>query len=116
MNANFEISRRSFLKGAGAVGAAGLLAACGGSSSSTGSTATSGAASAPAASNGGAPLSEYYTWETNTRELEEWSVLHSQDAADFNVLTNLVDGLLSSDPYGAPVAAIAESCIFSSCW
>ncbi len=109
MNANFEISRRSFLKGAGAVGAAGLLAACGGSSSSTGSTATSGAASAPAASNGGAPLSEYYTWETNTRELEEWSVLHSQDAADFNVLTNLVDGLLSSDPYGAPVAAIAES-------
>ena len=109
MNANFEISRRSFLKGAGAVGAAGLLAACGGSSSSTGSTATSGAASAPAASNGGAPLTEYYTWETNTRELEEWSVLHSQDAADFNVLTNLVDGLLSSDPYGAPVAAIAES-------
>ena len=71
MNANFEISRRSFLKGAGAVGAAGLLAACGGSSSSTGSTATSGAASAPAASNGGAPLSEYYTWESNVRELEE---------------------------------------------
>ena len=109
MNANFEISRRSFLKGAGAVGAAGLLAACGGSSSSTGSTATSGAASAPAASNGGAPLTEYYTWESNVRELEEWNVLHSQDAADFNVLTNLVDGLLSSDPYGAPVAAIAES-------
>src|SRR5699024_11997706 len=99
MNANFEISRRSFLKGAGAVGAAGLLAACGGSSSSTGSTATSGAASAPAASNGGAPLTEYYTWESNVRELEEWNVLHSQDAADFNVLTNLVDGLLSSDPY-----------------
>ena len=109
MNANFEISRRSFLKGAGAVGAAGLLAACGGSSSSTGSTATSGAASAPAASNGGAPLSEYYTWESNVRELEEWNVLHSQDASDFNVLTNLVDGLLSSDPYGKPVAAIAES-------
>ena len=109
MNANFEISRRSFLKGAGAVGAAGLLAACGSSSSSTGSTATSGAASAPAASNGGAPLTEYYTWESNVRELEEWNVLHSQDAADFNVLTNLVDGLLSSDPYGKPVAAIAES-------
>ena len=30
------ITRRSFLKGAGAVGAVGLLAACGGSSSSTG--------------------------------------------------------------------------------
>ena len=55
------------------------------------------------------PLSEYYTWESNVRELEEWNVLHSQDASDFNVLTNLVDGLLSSDPYGKPVAAIAES-------
>ena len=113
MNANYEphaISRRTFLKGAGAVGAAGLLAACGGSNStSSASGSTSGAASAPAASNGGAPLSEYYTWESNVRELEEWNVLHSQDASDFNVLTNLVDGLLSSDPYGKPVAAIAES-------
>ena len=92
MNANFEISRRSFLKGAGAVGAAGLLAACGGSSSSTGSTATSGAASAPAASNGGAPLTEYIWYESGNRELESWNVLYSQSASDFNVLTNLVDG------------------------
>src|SRR5699024_11796991 len=73
MNANFEISRRSFLKGAGAVGAAGLLAACGSSSSSTGSTATSGAASAPAASNGGAPLTEYIWYESGNRELESWN-------------------------------------------
>lgn len=43
------ITRRSFLKGAGAVGAAGLLAACGGSSSST-------AASASSASSGAAPI------------------------------------------------------------
>lgn len=106
MNAHYEphaFSRRSFLKGAGAVGAAGLLAACGGSDSSS-TTASSGGAAAPAGS-----LTEYYTWETNTRELEEWNVLHSQDAADFNVLTNLVDGLLSSDPYGKPVPAIASS-------
>ena len=106
MNAHYEphaFSRRSFLKGAGAVGAAGLLAACGGSDSSS-TTASSGGAAAPA---GG--LTEYYSWETNTRELEEWNVLHSQDAADFNVLTNLVDGLLSSDPYGKPVPAIASS-------
>ena len=109
MNANFEISRRSFLKGAGAVGAAGLLAACGGGSSSTGSTATSGGASAPAASNGGAPLTEYIWYESGNRELEKWNVLYSQSASDFNVLTNLVDGLLSADNYGAPVAAIAES-------
>ena len=109
MNANFEISRRSFLKGAGAVGAAGLLAACGGGSSSTGSTATSGGASAPAASNGGKPLTEYIWYESGNRELESWNVLYSQNASDFNVLTNLVDGLLSADCYGKPVAAIASS-------
>ena len=109
MNANFEISRRSFLKGAGAVGAAGLLAACGGGSSSTGSTATSGGASAPAASNGGKPLTEYIWYESGNRELEKWNVLYSQNASDFNVLTNLVDGLLSADCYGKPVAAIASS-------
>ena len=110
MNAHYEphaFSRRSFLKGAGAVGAAGLLAACGGSDSSS-TTASSGAASGGAAAPAGS-LTEYYSWETNTRELEEWNVLHSQDASDFNVLTNLVDGLLSSDPYGKPVPAIASS-------
>ena len=109
MNANFEISRRSFLKGAGAVGAAGLLAACGSSSSSTGSTATSGAASAPAASNGGAPLTEYIWYESGNRELESWNDLYSQSASDFNVITNLVDGLVSYDCYGKPVPAIASS-------
>ena len=55
MNMNFEsrsISRRSFLKASGVVGAASILAACGGSSSSTAaSCAESGADSvAPAAS------------------------------------------------------------------
>ena len=43
MNIDFEsrnITRRSFLKGAGVVGAAGLLSACGGSkSNNSGSTA-----------------------------------------------------------------------------
>ena len=112
MNANFEpraFSRRSFLKGAGAVGAAGLLAACGSSSSTSGaaSGATSGAASGSTAAAGG--LSEIYSYETNVRELESWNVLYSQNASDFNVLTNCVDGLLSADCYGKPVAAIAES-------
>ena len=45
MNIDFEsrnITRRSFLKGAGVVGAAGLLSACGGSkSNNSGSTAAS---------------------------------------------------------------------------
>ena len=43
MNANFEshsISRRSFLKASGVVGAASILAACGGSSSSTAASTT----------------------------------------------------------------------------
>ena len=111
MNANYEphaISRRTFLKGAGAVGAAGLLAACGGSNStSSASGSTSGAASGSTATTGG--LSEIYSYESNVRELESWNVLYSQNASDFNVLTNCVDGLLSADCYGKPVAAIAES-------
>lgn len=109
MNANYEphaISRRTFLKGAGAVGAAGLLAACGGSNSTT-SGATSGSTSGSTATTGG--LSEIYTYESNVREMESWNVLYTQMASDFNVLTNCVDGLLSADCYGKPVAAIAES-------
>lgn len=51
MNIDFEsrnITRRSFLKGAGVVGAAGLLSACGGSkSNNSGSTAASRRLEAP---------------------------------------------------------------------
>ena len=36
-------------------------------------------------------------------------MLYTQRANDFNVLTNCVDGLLSANNYGQPVAAIAES-------
>mgnify|MGYP002286373855 FL=1 len=61
MNIDFEsrnITRRSFLKGAGVVGAAGLLSACGGSkSNNSGSTAASGV-EAPN-STGATPLKEY---------------------------------------------------------
>ena len=49
MSINFEshtIDRRSFLKGAGVLGAAGLLSACGGSKSDS-TPAASGAAQAP---------------------------------------------------------------------
>ena len=55
MNMNFEsrsISRRSFLKASGVVGAASILAACGGSSSSTAASGTAHPASLPAASGG----------------------------------------------------------------
>ena len=46
MNNNYEshaISRRSFLKASGVVGAAGILAACGGNSGSSSTAASMGA-------------------------------------------------------------------------
>ena len=111
MNIDFEsrnITRRSFLKGAGVVGAAGLLSACGGSkSNNSGSTAASGA-EAPN-STGATPLKEYISWESANREIESWNMLYSQQAIDFNVTTNIIDGLVSFDNYGKPVPALAKS-------
>ena len=108
MNMNFEsrsISRRSFLKASGVVGAASILAACGGSSSSTAtSTAASGA---PAASADA--ITDYVSFETANRELETWNFLYSQSASDLNVTTNMWDGLLSFDCYGKVAPAIAKS-------
>ena len=107
MNMNFEsrsISRRSFLKASGVVGAASILAACGGSCS----TAASGAASgAPAASADA--ITDYVSFETANRELETWNFLYSQSASDLNVTTNMWDGLLSFDCYGKVAPAIAKS-------
>ena len=105
---NEKISRRSFLKGAGVVGAAGLLSACGGSkSNNSGSTAASGA-EAPN-STGATPLKEYISWESANREIESWNLLYSQTLSDANVVTNLWDGLMSFDCYGKLVPAIATS-------
>ena len=108
MNIDFEsrnITRRSFLKGAGVVGAAGLLSACGGSkSNNSGSTAASGA-EAPN-STGATPLKEYISWESANREIESWNLLYSQTLSDANVVTNLWDGLMSFDCYGKLVPAI----------
>ena len=100
------ITRRSFLKGAGAVGAASLLAACGGSSSSTAASASSASSGAAASGKG---LSELFTYETSGREIESWNMLYSQQAIDFNVTTNIIDGLVSFDNYGKPVPALAKS-------
>ena len=47
-----SISRRSFLKAVGAIGAAGALAACGGSSSSTAASSTASSAAGSTASAG----------------------------------------------------------------
>ena len=100
---SFNFDRRTFLKGAGAVGAASLLAACGEKSNNTAS-----GAAAPN-STGATPLKEFISFESGNRELESWNMLYTQKAEDANVVTNLWDGLLSFDRYGKVVPAIASS-------
>ena len=111
MSINFEshkLDRRSFLKGAGMVGAAGLLAACG-SKSDNGSTGGSTSGAAAPNTTGATPLKEFISFESGNRELESWNMLYTQRAEDANVITNLWDGLLSFDCYGKVVPAIASS-------
>ena len=105
---SFNFDRRTFLKGAGAVGAASLLAACGEKSNNTGSGAAASGAAAPN-STGATPLKEFISFESGNRELESWNMLYTQKAEDANVVTNLWDGLLSFDCYGKVVPAIASS-------
>ena len=105
---SFNFDRRTFLKGAGAVGAASLLAACGEKSNNTGNGAAASGAAAPN-TTGATPLKEFISWESTNRELESWNMLYSQMASDMNVTTNLWDGLLSFDCYGKVVPAIASS-------
>ena len=105
---SFNFDRRTFLKGAGAVGAASLLAACGEKSNNTGSGAAASGAAAPN-STGATPLKEFISFESGNRELESWNILYTQKAEDANVVTNLWDGLLSFDRYGKVVPAIASS-------
>ena len=45
-------------------------------------------------------IKDLYDYETQAREVETWNILHSQSAADLNVLTNLYDGLVEADEYG----------------
>ena len=105
---SFTFDRRTFLKGAGAVGAASLLAACGEKSNNTGNGAAASGAAAPN-STGATPLKEFISFESGNRELESWNMLYTQKAEDANVVTNLWDGLLSFDRYGKVVPAIASS-------
>ena len=81
MSINFEshkLDRRSFLKGAGVIGAAGLLSACGGSSSNNGTANSAASGTAAPNTTGGAPLSEYISFESANRELESWNMLYTQ--------------------------------------
>ena len=105
---SFNFDRRTFLKGAGAVGAASLLAACGEKSNNSGNGAAASGAAAPN-TTGATPLKEFISFESGNRELESWNILYTQKAEDANVVTNLWDGLLSFDRYGKVVPAIASS-------
>ena len=108
MNINFEsrsISRRSFLKASGVVGAASILAACGGSFQQHRCIR------APLPVLRLLPqhaITDYVSFETANRELETWNFLYSQSASDLNVTTNMWDGLLSFDCYGKAAPAIAK--------
>ena len=55
------------------------------------------------------PITDLVTYETTAREVESWNILYTQMAVDFDVLTNLIDGLVAADEYGKLVPAIAES-------
>ena len=97
MSINFEshtIDRRSFLKGAGVLGAAGLLSACGGSKPDNGTASSAASGTAAPNTTGADPISEYISFESANRELESWNMLYTQQASDANVITNLWDGLL----------------------
>ena len=71
---SFNFDRRTFLKGAGAVGAASLLAACGEKSNNTGNGAVASGAAAPN-STGATPLKEFISFESGNRELESWNTM-----------------------------------------
>lgn len=100
------------------------LAGCGGNSSQNSTTpakndSTTAAPSSsgsdvqketqPVKENTGKPITDLVTYETTVREVESWNILYSQVATDFDVLTNLLDGLVACDPYGKLTPAIASS-------
>ena len=92
MNANHKtraISRRSFLKGVGAVGAAGMLAACGGGSDST-TAASGGAAGGEAAAEG--KVINIYSWNDEFRTRLEAVYPEVVSTSDDGTVTTLKDG------------------------
>ena len=82
-----KISRRSFLKGVGAVGTTSLLAACGGGDS----TATSGAASGAGATAEGKVIN-IYSWNDEFRTRLEAVYPEVESTSDDGTVTTLKDG------------------------
>ena len=109
INIDFEsrnITRRSFLKGAGVVGAAGLLSACGGSKS--GSTATSGTASSAAGSSTGSVNTAGFTvqYGPNPETLDP-SLNNAIDAS--NTIITIFEPLLIINENNEVIGGQAES-------
>ncbi len=76
------------------------LSGCGGGSNGNGGASADGS---------GEEITELALPVAMNRELETFNILYSQRGEDSENLTNLVDGLLSADPQGKLVPAIAES-------
>ena len=71
----------------------------GGSGDSSNDNGNGTGTTAPAPSNGGEPIKDIILWETSgTRELEEFFILHTEQAKDLNVLTNAYSPLLELSP------------------
>lgn len=91
MNANHKtraISRRSFLKGVGAVGAAGMLAACGGSDS----TAASGGSAAGGEAAAEGKVINIYSWNDEFRTRLEAVYPEVESTSADGTVTTLKDG------------------------
>ncbi len=87
---------KKFLKSVLVAALAVSMTACGSSDSSSSSS-----------SDGS--LTEWHDYQTLANEMETWNVLYTQSAKELQVLTNLVDGLLTNDTEGKLVASLAES-------
>lgn len=89
------------------------LAACGSDTGAAGSTAGSAAAEGGDFTlnmySGENAIPDLVTYETTVREIEDFNILHSQNATDFYVTANLVSGLCATNTAGEVTPAIASS-------
>ena len=53
-------------------------------------------------------IKDLFTYQLGVNELESFNILNSQSQKEFDVLCNMVDGLLEADSYGKLVPCIAE--------
>lgn len=80
------------------------------SSNNSSQTTDNNTSTPPTPSNGGEPIKDLVCWETTgSRELEEFFLLHSEKAADHNVLCNAYSPLLEVDNYGKLNPAVAKT-------